>query len=312
MEAMKVRAIAPWFGGKRTMAPAIVRELGQHTQYFEPFCGSMAVLFAKEPSQKETVNDLHGDLINLARVIQCEASAERLYERLQRTLFCEALLKDACQHLTAFDMHQGDPIHATRDGKFQCLEERAYWYFLASWMMRNGVAGTQRLEYQLAVRWTKNGGSPTVRWVNAIESLPAWHRRLRNVVIVCRDAFAISSRFEDVPDTAIYVDPPYYAGSRSGFGNHGNGSKYLHEFDHSGGMFGDDHQRLAEILRGYRNARIVVSYYDCPRIRELYDGWTFIDHARQKHLHAQNGRGARPKQAPEVLILNGPSYAEAA
>lgn len=71
----KIKAIAPWFGGKRTMAPAIVTELGKHSQYFEPFCGSMAVLFAKKPSQKETVNDLHGDLINLARVLQQEQTA---------------------------------------------------------------------------------------------------------------------------------------------------------------------------------------------------------------------------------------------
>ncbi len=39
-DPMPVRALAPWFGGKRTMAPAIVAELGPHTQYFEPFCGS--------------------------------------------------------------------------------------------------------------------------------------------------------------------------------------------------------------------------------------------------------------------------------
>ena len=52
-----------------------------------------------------------------------------------------------------------------------------------------------------------------------------------------------------------------------------------------------------------------MSYYDCPRVRELYDGWTFVEHHRQKHLHASAGRGARPKQAPEVLLLNGPSYA---
>ena len=40
---MKIKAIAPWFGGKRTMAPDIVEQLGPHTQYFEPFCGSMDV-----------------------------------------------------------------------------------------------------------------------------------------------------------------------------------------------------------------------------------------------------------------------------
>lgn len=300
---MTIKAIAPWFGGKRTMAPLIVRELGKHTQYFEPFCGSMAVLFAKEPSQKETVNDLHGDLINLARCLQSQTAAEMLYKRLARTPFSEDLLDIARVELTDVDLlamleHKAD--HA-------CCTDRAYWYFLASWMGRNGTAGTARVDYQIAVRWTKSGGSPTVRWQNAVESIPAWHRRLLNVVILRRDAFDIVDRLEDVPETAIYVDPPYHASTRGKIKD-GNGGKYLHEFRHADPLFGDDHKRLVDILRGYRKARIVVSYYDCPRIRELYDGWTFVEHTRQKHLHAQNGRGARPKDAPEVLIINGPSY----
>lgn len=296
---MKITALAPWFGGKRTMAPDIVRELGKHTQYFEPFCGSMAVLFAKEPSQKETVNDLHGDLINLARVVQSD-QAEELYERLQRVLFCDALLDDAQQHIENENLN---PL------------ERAYWYFLACWTGRNGTAGTQRIDYQLAVRWTKSGGSPTIRFRNAVESLPAWHERLRNVVILNRDAFSIIGRFEDVPETALYVDAPYVAETRGSHDNIDGGfGRYKHEFTHEGGgIFGaiDDHVRLAEELNAYTRARIVVSYYDCQRVRELYEGWTFIDYARQKHLHAQNGRGARPKEAPEVLIINGPSYTTA-
>jgi DNA adenine methylase len=291
--------------GKRTMAPDIVVELGKHGQYFEPFCGSMAVLFAKEPSQKETVNDLHGDLINLARVIQDASAAENLYERLQRTLFSEGLLDEAGQVL------EGWRNFSTEGDIDEKSIERAYWYFLASWMGRNGTAGTARLDYQIAVRWTKGGGSPTVRFRNAVDSLPAWHQRLKNVVILRRDALQIIDRFEDVKETAIYADPPYEAVTRStGSVKNGRGGKYLHEFDHSAGMFGDDHQRLADALRGYRNARIVVSYYDCQRIRDLYKGWTFIEHTRQKHLHAQNGRGARPKEAPEILIVNGPSYAK--
>ncbi len=303
----KIKAIAPWFGGKRTMAPAIVAELGKHTQYFEPFCGSMAVLFAKEPSQKETVNDLHGDLINLARVIQCGSAAEELYNRLQRTLFSEGLLDEAGERLE--EVKGFTPASEVDEKSI----ERAYWYFLASWMGRNGTAGTARIDYQIAVRWTKGGGSPTVRFKNAIDSLPWWHSRLKNVVILKRDAFQIIDRFEDVKETAIYADPPYEAVTRStGATKNGRGGKYLHEFDHSAGMFGDDHQKLADALRGYRNARIVVSYYDCPRIRELYCGWTVVEHTRQKHLHAQNGRGARPKDAPEVLLINGPSYAKEA
>ncbi|MCC7419834.1 MAG: DNA adenine methylase [Planctomycetaceae bacterium] len=289
------------------MAPEIVRELGKHGQYFEPFCGSMAVLMAKEPSQKETVNDLHGDLINLARVIQSETAAEMLYDRLQKTLFSEDLLECAREKLDG-DGDIGRRLDKPYDDV--CDVERAYWYFLACWMGRNGTAGTARLDYQIAVRWTKGGGSPTVRFRNAVDSLPQWHQRLRNVVILKRDAFKILDRFEDCEATAIYADPPYVDTTRSkGAIKNGRGGKYLHEFEHGGGMFGDDHDKLAEILRGYRKARIVVSYYDTERVRELYKGWTIVDHTRQKHLHAQNGRGARPKEAPEILLINGPSYA---
>lgn len=304
---MIVRAIAPWFGGKRSLAPMIVEQLGKHTQYFEPFCGSMAVLFAKDPSQKETVNDLHGDLINLARVVQSSGQAEELYERLQRTLFCEDLLNQA-KAVLEMDKPKIDgwdpPDHPV---------VRAYWYFIASWMGRNGTAGTARIDYQLAVRWTKGGGSPTVRWKHAVDSLPAWHNRLRNVVILNRDAFQILDRFEDVPETAIYIDAPYDALTRAkGATKNGRGGKYLHEFNHAEGMFGDDHTRLRDVLAAYKHARIVVSYYDHPRIRELYDGWTFLECYRQKNLHAQNGRGARPKEAPEILIVNGKAYYGAA
>jgi DNA adenine methylase len=300
MSATIINAIVPWMGGKRTMAPVIVAELGPHTQYFEPFCGSMAVLFGKAQSQKETVNDLHGDLINLARCLQAQATAEDLYDRCQRAIVCEGLLKDARAFFKANPMPDPQIADVTR----------AYWYFLASWMARNGTAGTRRLDYQIAVRWTKSGGSPTVRWRNVVQSIPWFHQRLQNVVILQRDAMGVVDRFEDVKETAIYADPPYADDTRSGF-RKGKGSdhKYLHEFDHGTGLFEDDHSKLRKLLGAYKKARVVVSYYDSPRIRELYKGWTFVEHTRQKHLHAQNGRGARPKKAPEILIINGPSYA---
>lgn len=305
---MKIKALAPWFGGKRTLAPEIVELLGPHTQYFEPFAGSLAVLFAKQPSQKETVNDLHGDIVNLARVVQFEASAVQLYDRLQRALFCEELLEQARLQLddesglSLIAHHLGDrPLH-------HAAIDRAYWFFLASWMGRNGTAGTARVDYQVAVRWTSNGGSPTTRFTNALESLPAWHRRLQNVVILCRDAFNILDRFEDSPKTAIYCDPPYLPESRTGLtSGKGSSSRYKHEFDSGTCLWDDDHARLASVLGDYKRASIVVSYYDCPRARELYPkakGWRFIDHARQKHLHAQNKRGAAKQEAPEVLIVN--------
>ena len=297
---MKVRAIAPWFGGKRTMAPLIVTELGKHTQYFEPFCGSMAVLFAKEPVSQESVADLHGDATNLAWILQDLQSAELLYDRAMRTLFAEAMIKQLWKDLAE------SPCPSRPD------PERAYKFFVFSWAMRNGVAGTSRVRgngFQIALRFTPRGGSPAIRFKSAVESIPAWHDRLRNVVILRRDAFELLPRFEDTKPLALYADPPYFAQSRTGFAAAGATSRYEHEFSHESPMFGDDHERLRDELARFKHARVVVSYYDCPRIRQLYDGWTFIEHSRQKNLHAQNGRGARPKEAPEVLIINGPSYA---
>lgn len=292
---MKVRAIAPWFGGKRTLAPLIVQQLGKHTQYLEPFCGSMAVLFAKAPSTQEMVNDLHGDLTNLAWILQDHATAEQLYDRAQRTLFAEAFIREVWRELA------DSPCPAAAD------PERAYKFFVFSWAMRNGVAGTARMRgngFQIALRFTARGGSPTTRFRSASESIPAWHERLRNVVILRRNAFELFDRFEDVPGLAIYADPPYVAESRTGFQAEGATSRYEHEFDHSGGLFTDDHQRLRDALSRFTRARVVVSYYDCPRVRELYSGWTFVECARQKNLARQNRAAAKSDEAPEVLICN--------
>ncbi len=297
----KIRSLAPWFGGKRTMAAAIVEELGPHTQYFEPFMGGCSILLSKPPAQNETVCDLHGDITNLARVVSIIDTAEELYRSLSRCVMSDGLLQDARAYLESNEIGDRPDVG------------RAFWYFIASWMGRNGTAGTARLDYQLAVRWTKSGGSPVIRFHNAVDSIPAWHERLQNVVICRRDAFEIIDRFEDCPETAIYADPPYAMSTRSNHDKRKGSGTYLHEFKHdSSGLFGheDDHVRLAKALRGYKRARVVVSYYDCPEIRELYKGWTFVDHSTTKRVHAQNGRGAPELDAPEVLIVNGPSLAK--
>ena len=79
---MLVKSIAPWFGGKRSLASDIVAELGPHSAYWELFAGSAAVVLAKEPSSHETIIDLHGQLTNLARVLQSDTCAVDLYARL--------------------------------------------------------------------------------------------------------------------------------------------------------------------------------------------------------------------------------------
>lgn len=132
---MKVGALLPWAGSKRTIAAAIDDALGDHRAYFEVFCGSMAPLLAKRRATMETVNDLHGDATNLARVIQHSELGPKLYRRLRRTLFCQAFFTKVQK---AF---RDDGLQACDVSESPDLE-RAARYAIYAWFGRNGVIGT--------------------------------------------------------------------------------------------------------------------------------------------------------------------------
>ena len=292
IEQPKITAIVPWLGSKRNLAPTIVEELGLHRVYWEPFCGSMAVLLAKPPCVMETVNDLHGDLVNLARVIQHPEHGPRLYRRLRRTLMAESL------HAESAALIRSEPSPGRLD------PGRAYHYFVASWIGRNGVAGTASTNNGFCVRWTANGGHGAKRFDGAVRSIPAWRRRLANVTILKRDAFEVLEKLEDGPGASVYVDPPYLSQTRSanaGFGRGHGSSLYVHEF-----AIGD-HERLAEALSRFRRARVVVSYYDHPELERLYPTWTKRRIEVSKAMAHQGRRGKNDTKAIEVLLLNGPS-----
>ena len=278
---MKIKAIAPWFGGKRNLAPRIVELLGKHRVYWEPFCGSMAVLMAKPPCVMETVNDLHADLINLARVIQDTKLGPQLYRRLRRTLMHEQLFREAAER------YKDRGYHAEID---KPNVDRAYDYFLCAWLGRNGCGGLLSYNQGFCVRYTANGGHAAKRWQSVIASISAWRLRLANVTILQRDAFELLERIEDKKGTALYIDPPYLK----------KGAKYIHDFEDG------DHERLATLLNKFTNTRIVVSYYDDPLLKQLYPGWSRFEIPVTKSLANQNRRNHKNKgvRVIEVLLVN--------
>ena len=68
--------------GKKKLANRLVALLPPHETYVEPFAGSAAVLFAKEPSKVEVINDADLDIARAYRIIkgltasQCERLAK--------------------------------------------------------------------------------------------------------------------------------------------------------------------------------------------------------------------------------------------
>ena len=180
--AMPITALAPWFGAKRILAAQIVAEFGEHRTYWEPFAGSMAVLMAKPPVSMETVNDLHRDLINLACVVRDQKMGPRLYRMLRRTLMHEDLFDESDAFMREVER---TGIAGLPEGLPRKMVERAYNFFVVSWMGRNGCAGQpSNKKGTYCARFTNKGGHAATRWHKAVSSIAAWRRRLAHVTIL--------------------------------------------------------------------------------------------------------------------------------
>ena len=65
-----VRSPLSYIGGKNRLAKRIIEIFPKHTTYVEAFAGGAQVLFHKEPSAVEVLNDLDGEIVNFFRVCQ--------------------------------------------------------------------------------------------------------------------------------------------------------------------------------------------------------------------------------------------------
>lgn len=278
-----IKSILPYFGGKTLLAPTITAVLGKNRAYWEPFCGGLSVLFAKPPSPQETINDINGDVINLARVLASK-DAHELYDRLTRALVTDHALENSGKEIRTRPPPEDDEPDL----------ERAYHAFISSWMDRTGTAGTTSFSYKLPVRWTPSGGTGPSRFASAVDSIPWWHERLRRVAILRRDGFEVLSSIDDIVDSAVYVDPPYLRATRSA-------SRYLFDFRD------DDHVRLADDLNRFKRARIVVSYYFHDRLRDLYPThkWEIRELQFRKRIGQMGTRRPNQPESREVLIITG-------
>lgn len=279
---LKIKTIVPWAGGKRVLAPTIVQELEAHNTYYEPFCGGMAVLLAKRKCTYEVVNDLHGDLINLTMVIQDDHWGPKFYRQLRRTLVSEEL------HRLMVEVCDDEIVWSyTETAMSDYNLRRAVAFFIKSWLGRNGMAGTTSKD-SFCIRYEAKGGTPGKRFTSAVDSIPQWRKRMRGVVILRRNGFSLIEKIPDKKGVAVYVDPPYLK----------KGIDYVYDFRT------EDHVKLAKLLNQFKQARIVVSYYDDPLLDVYYPNWTKTIIDVSKNLSVQGKKGLKGARASEVLLVN--------
>ena len=72
-----------YIGGKSQLSKIIIPMIPDHRMYCEVFAGAAWVLFKKEPSKFEVINDLDSDLICFYRVLRTPKSTEHMHAPLE-------------------------------------------------------------------------------------------------------------------------------------------------------------------------------------------------------------------------------------
>lgn len=88
--------------------------------------------------------------------------------------------------------------------------------------------------------------------------------------------------------TTLFIDPPYY-----GKGN----LLYLNL------LTKDYHTKLSKVLRTMKNAAWILTYDDCPEIRQLYDQWANVRSFSLRYTAAQKRRGQEILITPKWMVL---------
>lgn len=114
--------------------------------------------------------------------------------------------------------------------------------------------------------------------------------RMANVVVENQDFETLINHY-DRPDAFFYADPPYFSTE----------DMYAVDFNL------DDHVRLRDTLKNIKG-KFLLSYNDCPEIRELYNGFSLFDFSR---THSMAQRYEAGKEFKELLIGNYDLYERA-
>ena len=176
-----------YIGGKNRIAKDIIAIFPKHTTYVEAFAGGAQVLFHKEPSTVEVLNDLDGDVVNFFRV--CQLHHDELLRYLKFILASRKwfALFEAENPASLTDIQ--------RAARFFYLQKNAY----------AGLVRNRKYSYAVAGPKSFNPESLPDLFENA-------HRRLQRVQIESLPCNEIIRRF-DRPETLFYLDPPYWGRS---------------------------------------------------------------------------------------------------
>ena len=249
---LSVKSPISKMGGKACLTRFLLEHIPGHTTYVEPFMGGAKLLFGKEPSPIEVLNDLDNKIVNLFRVIQNDEKRQKLIKLLNETPYSRSVFQSWKHGETQDD-----------------IEKAGRYFFLCKASFSGDV---ERGGFGMPSKGT--GRNPARTFRTAIDSLDIIADRLKNAVIECLDYADCIQRY-DSPKTLFYIDCPYYG----------------HEHYYGDSFTEQDHYRLSDILHGVKG-KIMVSHYQCDVYDRLYSGWNKFTFESFKGSHkAEPGTG---------------------
>jgi len=166
------------YGGKRALAHKIASFIPHHRTYVEPFAGGAAVLYAKDPSPQEALNDRDPEIAFMHRFIRDHSPEDRV--ALSKREW--TIRKETHERLKAMK-----PV-TDRDR-----------FYKAFYLTRSSYGKMRGGSFNPANAGVK------IDFPTNIERAQA---RLKNVAVSNKDYREVLKE-HDGPDTFFYMDPPY-------------------------------------------------------------------------------------------------------
>lgn len=179
-----MRSFLSYRGGKSLLASKILTRIPEHHCYCEAFAGAAWILFRKEESKVEIINDINTDLVTLYRVIKLHL------EEFIRYLKWILVSRDE------FDRFKAENVDTLTD-----IQRAVRFYYI----LRNAF-GSRIKNPSFQINSTRRAAFNLLR---IEEELSEVHLRLSQVYIENMDYKSLIPRF-DRPGTFYYLDPPYW------------------------------------------------------------------------------------------------------
>jgi len=226
-----------WMGGKSKVAKRLRQLLPQHTCYVELFAGAANLLFVKEVSKTEVLNDINSDLVNLFRVVRYHPR-----EFIHELAYC-------LESRVEFTDYRSQP------GLTDIQRAARAWFIMKNSF--GGLGGTTHPSFAYATV----GRSFFRR--SAFASVRRCHKRLDGVIIEHLD-FADCLRRYDRPHTVFYCDPPYL-GAHSykavfTLNDHHRLATTLKALRGKFLLSINDHPKIRVLYKGFPRLRVKVKY----------------------------------------------------